>query len=422
MSRHRDLSVTQLILCSATASLRRIRTNPHFTILCLVRNLSALGDDLYFLALPWFVLLTTNSAFNVATVAAAQLLPPLLFGFVAGPVADRIDRRKILIGCDLMSALVVATLPILHHFGLLGLQTIYGAALILGTTSTFDSPALQASIPTLVISDDRVWANSLWATGQRVVGLLGPGLAGALIALMGSIHLLWIDAASFLVSACILVTIRIPRLPVERRHVPLRSDMLTGYRFIFRHRLYRRVLITVIVGSAAGGATAALLLYFLRDSFGLNSQGAGLVLSLSSFGGIVGSLLTPRLYQRLGAWSALLVGTGATGLGIIVLGGSPLVIFVIPALVFIDAAIALAAISAITIRQEQVPNELLGRVSAAARLLSRSSGPVAMLIAGVAAQVIGVRVVLLSAGTLLLLSAGILSLIPREQSFQAELT
>lgn len=162
--------------------------------------LSAMGDYFYAIAVLWIAVRVAGSAAGL--VAAADTGAALAFGLLAGVYADRWNRRTAMMVTDLIRALVVATLPVLAARGALSLWHLVVAGLILGSLGSFFTPALQASLPTLA-RDERTLqaANGLMGLTRRLARVLGPGLAGVLVAIMPLTQFFSLDAVSFLISA-----------------------------------------------------------------------------------------------------------------------------------------------------------------------------------------------------------------------------
>ncbi len=181
-----------------------VRSRTYFP-LWLGQLLSSFGDTLHYIALVVLVFQLSGQGLAVAGVVAAEVVPVLLLGPVAGVVIDRFSRKAVLIGADLFRAVLVASLIWPQ-----GVWHAYLVAAGLAAGNTFFNPAVQAVIPALTTEEQRLAANSVaWSTG-RLVQILASAIAGGLIALIGTDPAFAVNAASFVASALLLATLAIP--------------------------------------------------------------------------------------------------------------------------------------------------------------------------------------------------------------------
>jgi MFS family permease len=168
----------------------------------LGQTISNLGSSFTMFALPLLVFNLTGSPINLGITTAAEFVPYLLFGLVIGAWVDRVDRRRLMIATDLARAAVIATIPLLDAFDALTVGWIYAVAFASATLTIAFDAAEFAAIPSLVpSSDDLVAANGRVHASYSAAQVAGPLLAGLLITVAPVQQVLWVDAASFLVSA-----------------------------------------------------------------------------------------------------------------------------------------------------------------------------------------------------------------------------
>jgi len=168
--------------------------------LLVAEVVSRLGSQLTALALPWFVLITTGSPTKMGLVFAAELLPMALLGIPAGAVVDRLGPRRAMLVADGARAPIVAAVPFLHEVGGLSFALVLVLAGLLGLFSCAYFTCQRLILPAVVGEDEQLiaQANTLVECANNITQLLGPALAGVLIALMGAANVMWLDAASFL--------------------------------------------------------------------------------------------------------------------------------------------------------------------------------------------------------------------------------
>ena len=225
-----------------SAPARRLSAN--FWKFWVGQTISNLGSSVTMFALPLLVFKLTGSALNLGISTATTFLPYLLFGLIIGAWVDRVNRKRLMIATDIGRALMIASIPLLDALGMLSIWWIYAAGFINATlTIGFDSSEF-AAIPNLVAQDDLVTANGRIQASYSAASVIGPLLAGLLVALVPISELLLIDASSFLVSAFSLALIRInlSAAPgVGRAASSIRQDIVEGLRYVLSHPVLRNI-------------------------------------------------------------------------------------------------------------------------------------------------------------------------------------
>jgi len=272
-----------------------VRSRTYFP-LWLGQLLSGFGDTLHYIALVVLVFRLSGQGLAVAGVVAAEVVPVLLLGPIAGVVIDRFSRKTVLIGADLLRALLVASLIWPQ-----GVWHAYLVAAGLAAGNTFFNPAFQAVIPALTSADQRLAANSVaWSTG-RLVQILASAVAGGLIALIGTGAAFALNAASFAASALLLATLAIPAHAGQvgagatvglRRYL---QDARDGLAFARRDRFVSRLLLVQALASFAVGATGALLVVLAERHLRLAPAGFAWLIGAIGVGALLGPLLPNAL-------------------------------------------------------------------------------------------------------------------------------
>lgn len=331
------------------------------------------------IALPWLILLQTHSATDAALVTAARYLPIVALGLTAGIIADRVDRRFLMIASDLGRALglaLVVALGIAHQNVPLWFLVI--VVLALGIGQLLFQVAYRAWLPDVTSDKLLADATAMLEASDAISTLTGPALGGALIQAVGPAVALGADATSYLVSAATLAPLRAapaaaetsPPPPLQKRK--LWSEALEGGRFILRspeQRLLSAMGTAIYMSSASIGVLIALL---AQVTLRLPAWQAGLIFASAGAGGLLGSALAPRLMERLGwqrslAVAFLVAAIGALGFALAVVLDEPTVSgFVIALLanLVLDGAVSLSFIITGTTSTLLTPRELRGRVNA----------------------------------------------------------
>jgi predicted MFS family arabinose efflux permease len=380
-----------------------------FRFVFLAAAVSQIGDQMMPVAIAFAVLDLTGSPADLGYVLAAGTAPLVALLLAGGVIADRLSRRRLMVSADVVRLVTDGALAALLLSGharlwhLIVLQAVHGGA------SAFFGPASTGIVPQLVADDHLQQANALRGLTMSVGGILGPAIAGALVATVGSGWAVAGNAATFAVSAVFLFRVRAPALERSAERVTFLGDLLHGWReFRSRTWLWTIVAQSSLVHLVAIAPFMALGAVIAKRSLG----GAGawsLILAVFAAGTLVGSVLSLRIRPRRPLVAATL---WVSGLALpIVLLAMRLDAFVIAGGAFV-AGVGLAVFGALwsTTLQREIPREALSRVSAYDWFGAIATVPVGFALAGVVSGAIGVTTVLwIGAATVIASSAVILA-------------
>jgi len=365
------------------------RSRSPFRLLWSATTVSQVGTQVSELAIPLAAILTLHAgAFEVGVLAALGYLPALLFGLPAGAWADRLPRRGIMITADLARFAVLATVPAAYSLHVLSIGQLYVVAFCVGAMSVFFDVASPAYLPSLVAREDLARANGRLQVSEQGAAVFGPGMAGWLVGLIGAPLAIAADAASYLASAAFITGIRpgqtIPQRRADRT-ISTRAQIGEGIRQVAASRQLRSIAITAAVINLFGRMMVVLVpLYLVREA-GYRPAAIGVVFACGSVGFLIGAAAADKVAARIGLGRAIVVGGTVAALALLLIAVPP------PRLAgpFIAAAMFIYGLGALTFtignvtwRQMVTPNELLGRVTAAMRLLTWAAQPAAALLAG----------------------------------------
>ena len=377
-----------------------------FALLWIGMSVSLVGDAIFLVALAWQVYQLTNNPAALGWILAAYLTPMIAFLLLGGVLTDRFERRKLIITADLIRALAIGAAGALALAGTLELWQLALCAAFAGLGDALFAPAFSSIVPEIVPRELLAQANALDQFARPLAGLLGPALAGLLIAFSGAGLALLVDATSFAASTATALLLT-PR-PLERH--PARSaarELREGYAFVrARTWLWATLTITALL-SIAPAARNVLLPFVVKHDLHASAATLGAVYSATAAGALLSALIygqrgLPRRYVLVMYLAWAVVGFIIAGYGLAT-GIAELV-----ALGFL-AGLATAIGQAIwtTMLHQHVPRELLGRISSLDWLLSTSLMPAAMITIGLLANALGARETLVLAGLL----AGTLTLL-----------
>ncbi len=388
------------------------RTHRPMIGLLTANAISQVGSMLTLIALPWFVLQTTGSAAKTGLTGVFEALPFIIAGLFGGALVDRLGFKRTSILADLTSGLTVALVPLLYHTIGLAFWQLLALAFLGNLFNTPGNTARQSLVPELAaMAAMRLErANGFVQTMPRIATLLGPPLAGVLIAVIGASNVLWLDAATFAVSAALIGAL-IPALtPTDaegERPGRYFADLMEGLRFIWNEPHIRALSIVFAAGNLLDAPLGLLVsVYAIRTYH--SAVPVGLIFAALGGGAVIGSLWFGAVGHRLSrrvilAFYCIPVAAMYATFAFT----PPLVVLVIA--VFIDG-LAVGPVNPLsaTIRQERVPVALRGRVQGMAIAISFMMIPLGRGLAGLLIDPIGLRTIFLTiAGSFLLVSLGV---------------
>jgi MFS family permease len=251
-----------------------------------------------YLALPWFVLVTTGSASKMTLVLAAEILPMALFGIPSGTLVQKLGSRTVMLISDFARAPLLMSVPILHSAGVLSVPLLLGVVFALGCFMPPYFASQRTILPELVGEDERLMsqANSLIEGGGALAALLGPALAGILIPFLGAPNVLYVDAAMYVVSFLLIFAFVLRREPVA---APVEHGVLAGLSFLLRDRLFGPMALTVVAFGFLGSALSAALPVYAYDTFDGSAKIAGLFYTALGAGALVGTLFALAAVRKV---------------------------------------------------------------------------------------------------------------------------
>jgi predicted MFS family arabinose efflux permease len=260
--------------------------------------MSVIGTRMTYLALPWFVLVTTGSPGKMSLVLAAEIAPMALLGIPSGWLVQRIGARSTMLVADFARAPILASIPLLYAAGMLRFELLLGIVALLGCFMPPYFASQRTILPELVGEDERLMSqgNSLIEGGAAFAALIGPALAGLLIPLIGAPNVLYVDAATYAV-AFLLVLVFVPkRKPIQDA---VRHGVLAGLRFLRHDRLLGQLALAVVGFGFLGAGLSAGLPFYAYDEFSGNARIAGLFYAALGAGALVGSLFAVAAVRRM---------------------------------------------------------------------------------------------------------------------------
>lgn len=384
---------------------REALANPNFRRLWLAELISRLGDGLTSLAVLVVIHRITGSVTALAGMAIVTSLPQLVFGLHAGVLADRLDRRRILIASDVLRGLVVLSLVTIHRADQVPL--FYALGLLQATVGVFFEPARAAFLPAIVTPGTLLAANALSQTARVGATMAGAALAGVLLTLPhGAAIAFGLDAVSFWVSALLVAAIPaiVRAAPAADAPRPRHFDaLLEGVRHLFGSRVLVGLFLTFAIAMLGLGAVNVLFLPFLTDELHGSTTVVGIARGAQMLGLLAGGAAVSVFARRIGPTTLVVVGICSLGLafaGLALLHSPWMVVGVLAAIGMCSSALTAGTG---TLLQQRVPDGLRGRLESSLDTLLVLVLMLAMAGAGVLGDRWGTRRVLLLAGAAVVL-------------------
>ena len=411
---------------------RRTPLGRDFRLLLTAGTVSNVGDGVDSTALPLLAAALTRDPLLFAGVATAARLPWLLFALQAGALADRLDRRRVMVTVNVVRSALLAVLGTAVLTDRATIWLLYAVSFGLGTAEVLFDTSAQAFLPRVVRRDQLERANGL-QMGLETVGnqFVGPPLGGFLFAVAASLPIL-LDAGTFLVSAGLLALITRsagraavrpgPAGPTDAlpgadpaaesgpapARPPIRTEIREGLEWLRGHVLLRSL--AILLGLMNGGFLlfGSVLALFALEVLGVDEVEFGLLLTAVAVGSVTASLVAARVVARLGR-SRTLWGTLVASVVLPLVQGltSNAWVFAAAAVVF-GATAVLWNVITVSLRQRVIPDHLLGRVNAVYRFLGWGAMPVGAFLGGVLANAFGLRAPFLAASTIMVLGIAVL--------------
>ncbi|MEZ0109055.1 MFS family permease [Catenulispora sp. EB89] len=381
-----------------------LRTEPQFARVWASATISLMGTAVTGLALPLTAVITLHaSAFQVGLLEATQWVPWLVIGLSAGVWVDRLKRRSVLMLSAVASALQLSVIPIAHAAGVLHVWMLFAVAGGVGTASVFNTSAGPAIVPTLVGPDHLLEANSLIRMSQSLAMAVGPGLAGALVALLSAPTAIVVDCTTWTIAALILVLtpIREEGQAGDSEAGSHFAQIKEGLDVLLRSRYLRPMIAVAAFGNFANGVWNAVFVLFAVRDLGISAGFLGLPLVFYGSVSLAAALTAPTVIRRTGVGRSMIVSSLVGNLPMLLIPFLPRGAVSIPFIVLPFAVAGLFSpvfnASMQSVMQASVPTRMLGRIGSTMTMLGWGMMPIGALIGGQLAAHHGYRMPLLIA-------------------------
>ncbi|MFC2034457.1 MFS transporter [Chloroflexota bacterium] len=267
----------------------------NFSLIFLSSITDSIGMFMSMVAMGWLILELTDSPLSLGLVWAIRKSPQLLLGIMAGVIADRVDRRKLLILAHIGLAICSFIIGVLITTGIVQLWQIFLITFIMGILQTHNFPARQALVIDIVGREGAMSAISINAVGMRVIGVFGGAAAGFVVALFGLDWPFYIMTITYLIGAVILLLIRNIKREISTEQQSIWTNFMEGIAIIGKNRVVLTLMIMAGASEALGFSYSVVLPVFARDVLEVGAIGLGMFSTASSIGGLIGGLALASL-------------------------------------------------------------------------------------------------------------------------------
>ncbi len=390
-----------------SGQLLRALRHPNFQLFVVGQSLSLVGTWITRVATSWLVFRLTGSEFLLGLVAFAGQIPLLVLAPFGGVAGDRWDRRRILVVTQVLSAVQSLVLAVLAFTGLVTVGYIIVLQLVQGLINAFDTPARQAFVAEMV--DDpadlpnAIALNSSMFNATRIVG---PTVAGLLVAAVGEAWCFLLDAVSYVAVIVSLLMMRFAQPAVRRLETHIVDEIRTGLDYIMTFAPVRALLVQVALVSIMGMPYTVLMPVIAVRVLHGGPHTLGILMTASGAGALLGTLYLASRHSVLGLGKVIVGATLMLAAGLIAFSFSRSLLLSTVLLPFVGGGLILQSAAANTILQTVVDKRLRGRVMAFYTMAVLGTQPVGSLLAGALANKIGTQETIFLGAMVCLAGAG----------------
>lgn len=366
------------------------RLGADFTTLWTASAVANVGDGVTMAAGPLLVASITTNPALIGGAVFVQQLPWLLFALISGAYVDRLDRRKLVVAVNTLRAAALTALTLAVSTDTATVALVYAVFFLLGTGETLADTAAGAFLPAIVAPDQLASANARLMATFTIANQFVAKPLGAWLFVIAAAVPFGVNALTFAVAAALMATIRpIPALPPAAPRRSLRTEITDGVRWLFGHRLLRTLAVSMGLANLAFCAAFATLVLYARQRLGLSDLGFGFLLTTFAVGGLVGTVLAPRLQRIVDAGTLLRAGLVVEFVTHVTLAITTTPLVAAAILIIFGVHTMVWGVIVVTLRQRVVPAHLLGRVGSVYSLLDLGGAALGSLLGGLLASAWG---------------------------------
>jgi MFS family permease/uncharacterized protein (DUF952 family) len=410
----------EALLASKESSIIALRLYRDFRLLWIGQMISSIGTQMQMVAINWHIYDLTHSPVMLGLTGLMRVIPIIIFSLFGGVVADAHDRRRLMMITQSLMMVFAAMLGLATNMGLITAYIIYAMAATTAAAGAFDSPARQALAPNLVRKEHLTNAMSLNNINMQVASIMGPMLAGFVIAGLGVGAVYWINALSFL---AVIVALVLMRTPTQKNLgvAKVNFDSLTeGIKFVFSAKIITATMLLDFIATFFSSASA-LLPVFAKDILQVGPEGLGVLYGAESVGAVISGVIMARAGNIKRQGAILLVAVASYGVATAFYGASQLFVLSFFFLALVGASDTVSTILRNTIRQLATPDHLRGRMTSVNMIFFMGGPQLGNLEAGIVAALFGAPFSVISGGIATVIAVGLVAwLAPQLRNYKGQ--
>ena len=379
----------------------------NFTLYWIGQVISFTGSWVQSVAQSWLVFKLTGSALDLGIVGAASTLPTLILGLPAGAIADRYNKRKLVIVTQTLAMIQAFILAGLTYMGVIRVWHVMILAIFAGAVNAFDTPIRHSMIVEMVDNDksDVMSAIPLSSAAFNGARVLGPALAGIILVAVGTANCFMINAISYVAALIALLMMTAHKFQSHEKEEPMFAQIKEGLHYVIHSNLIRDLLIMTGISGLFGGQMGTIMPIFADKVFNMGPKGLGLLMASTGVGALAGAVGTTILGHHFRERTLVLFGGILSACGLLAFSFSPNFHMAVVILVMTGLGTMLFMAVSNSIVQEAAPDLLRGRVISLRIFVLAGLSPVGALLTGYLAERLGVRHAVTIAGAASLLVA-----------------
>ncbi len=387
-----------------------------FILYLIGQTISSLGDGFYMVSFMWLALeISGGKGIVLGGVLSVYTLGEIIFGLVAGPVVDRVNRKSILILVDIIRGSIVFLLYFLVVMKIAKVVHLYIVTFAFAVISPFFHRAEFAIIPQLVKKDSLLSANGILGGSKKLMQVISPALGGILIGFLGVASCFLFDAFSFFISSVCILFISIKPIEIDKKRLNLNlliSDFRDGFKFLLSSTFLLTLTIYACCINFFGGPIFPML-PLISQQMGSGSSGYGSMMSGLSAGFIISSLLIGIVGNFIKRIDLILLGLIVSSCSIALMGFGLNIVVLICAAVILGIGLNFSNLPILTLFQEKVPQDKIGVVSSFVFTIAQVAMPISMAMSGILVDVFSLKGIFVAISIILFIGALIGFVLPQ---------
>ncbi|WP_229717251.1 MFS transporter [Paenibacillus aceti] len=367
--------------------------NHNFMFIWFGNILYNFGFQIYIISLPLFINHSTGSALAMSTIRAIDILPSILAGIFGGVIIDRVNRKKMMILTTLIQFLVLLSIIALVFMNEVEVWQLYILVFFLSLGGYTFWSSHTSALPQILTKEQLMDANSIISLTSTLITMIAPGFAGFIIASYSYITSLSIFLFCLLGVLVFTLFVKIPdqRVNSHKERNSFWNDLKEGFYVLYSEKYIMTPTIAILIKNFANSLIIGIILFYAANGLGANEKQIGLIFSIAALGGLISSLVTPRLRKFLPRGKIFLHSILIDVIGMIGVTLSSNWWMMAISFFIRSSGVTMSNIVYSTIRQEVTPNHLLGRVAGTSSMLMKLTMPLGLLVSGIWAEFLPIK-------------------------------